>query len=274
MRYLAVGVGLALLFSNHAFAQQGQQPQNRGPGQQTNQAPLPELPPNQRLDSLLAQWEAKMSGVKSLQADIAREYEDKTWRTKEIYVGRAYYQAPNMANLYLQRQDNPSMYERFICTGQFVYQFLVAQKQLCVYDLGANKGQAGPQDNFLSFLVGMKADEAKKRYQIRLAGEDANYIYLEVKPRFPADMADFSLAQIALTQRTFLPRMLIYTEANGNKATWNIPKLDPDAHIDRNLFAQPQTPPGFELKRMAAKNGQAGPGAGTPPRVLRQQGNP
>jgi TIGR03009 family protein len=273
MRYLGLALGFSLLFVNGAIAQQGQQPQNPGGQQPPARAPLPELPPNPRLDSLLAQWEAKMSNVKSLQAEIAREDQNKVWKTREVYVGKAYFQAPNLARLDLVRQDNPSIYERFVCTGQFTYQFVPAQKEVRVYNMGLpKKGQPGVEDNFLSFLVGMKAEDAKRRYQIRLAGEDVNYIYLEVKPRFAADAADFSLAQIALTQKTYLPRMLVYTEANGNSATWNIPKLECDVQINRNYFAAPQTPPGFQLKRMPAVNAAADANGGGPSRVMRQQG--
>jgi TIGR03009 family protein len=272
MRYLGLILALILICDARALGQ-GQQ------GQAGQQQQIPQVPPTQtdpQLDAVLSQWETVMGKIKSLEANIDREYQDKTWKTREVFRGKAYFQAPNMANLYLQNQNNPTLYERFVCTGQFVYQFVVAQKQVCVYNLGANKKGAGAEDNFLSFLVGMKAEDAKKRYQIRLAGQDANYYYLEIKPRNPADMADFSLAQLALTKNTFLPRMLIYTEANGNVATWNIPSLAADVPLKRELFQPPQTPPGFVLRQMPttadARQTPNNAGAGAQPRVMRQQG--
>ncbi len=244
MRYVGLAVGLMLIGSSSLRAQpnqqgqQGQQAQQQyQQGQQQQQQPAPALPPNPRLDSLLDQWEAKMTSIKSIEAQIARQYDDKTWKTKEVYTGSAYYQAPNLARLELGRQDNPALnYERYICTGQFTYQFVPAQKQLRVYNMGPLQNGGGAQGNFLTFLVGMKAAEAKKRYNIRLAGEDKWYIYLEVTPRYAADKADFSTAQIALRQQEFTPAMLIYTEANGNIATWNIPKLVCDGRLDSKPF--------------------------------------
>ena len=82
------------------------------------------------------------------------------------------------------------------------------------------------EDNFHSFLIGMKAADAKRRYELKLVKEDVNYLYIEVKPRNASDLADFSLAQLALTQKTFLPRMLIYTAANGN----NPPGISPSSN--------------------------------------------
>jgi hypothetical protein len=146
--------------------------------------------------------------------------------------------------------------------------------------MGALQKGGGAEDNFLSFLVGMKAAEAKRRYNIRLAGEDKWYFYLEVTPRFAADRADFTLAQIALRQagqpQEYTPAMLVYTEANGNKATWNIPRLACDTRLDRNLFMPPPTPTGWQLKReevptsRAAMNG--GAGNAPQPRIMRPQG--
>jgi TIGR03009 family protein len=282
MRHVGLAVGLMLIGTASVQAQtnqQGQQPPRNQPAQQQpQQQPAPALPTNPRLDSLLDQWEAKMTSIKSIEAQIARQYDDKTWKTKEVYTGKAYFQAPNLARLELGRQDNPALnYERYVCTGQFTYQFVPAQKQLRVYDMGPIQKGGGAQGNFLSFLVGMKAAEAKQRYNIALLGEDKWYIYLEVMPRYAADKADFTTAKIALRQQEFTPAMLVYTEANGNVATWNIPKLVADSRLDRRLFEKPDTPPGWELKREPAPGARAAgatpaSASGGQPRIMRQNG--
>ena len=40
-------------------------------------------------------------------------------------------------------------------------------------------------DNFLSFLFGMRAAEAKRRYDLKLEREDQHYYYIMVLPRLP-----------------------------------------------------------------------------------------
>jgi TIGR03009 family protein len=271
MRYTVLVMALVLAFQPSARGQQNQQPTQQNQQPPRNQPPV--TPPDPRLDALLAQWEGRMTGLKSLKAKIAREDFDKAFGSKQLFTGTAMFQVPNLARLDLVRQDNPSIYERFVCTGQFTFQFLPSQKLVRVYDMGlTKKGQPMAEDNFLSFLVGMKAADAKIRYDIRLTGEDANYVYLAIKPRNPADMADFSLAELALTQKSFLPRTLRYTEANGNVATWDIPLLEVDVPIDRRYFEQPPTPPGFQLKRMPRLDAKPEGNGETPPRVIRQQG--
>ena len=96
MRYFGLALGLVMLCHESAQAQQNQQ-------QQPVQPPLGQPESNPRLDMLLQQWEAKMTGIKSLKAQIARESEDKAFHSKELYVGNAYYQSPNLARLELKR---------------------------------------------------------------------------------------------------------------------------------------------------------------------------
>ncbi|HEV8061692.1 MAG TPA: hypothetical protein VGP68_17580, partial [Gemmataceae bacterium] len=171
MRYSGLVLGLMLTCGSSAFAQQNQQ-QQQPPGIQNDASG--------RLDAILAQWEAKMTGIKSLRAQLERQDEDKSFGSKELFVGTAHFQSPNLARLDLKRSDNPSIFECIVCTGQFTFQFVPAQKQVRVYDMGpAKKGQIA-EDNFLSFLIGMKAADAKRRYELKLVKEDVNYLYIEV----------------------------------------------------------------------------------------------
>jgi TIGR03009 family protein len=252
MRDFALVVCLGLVSQATAFSQQN------NPARSQQPAMSPEA--SARLDAVLAQWEARMTGVKTLKAAISREYQDKVFKTTDVYIGNAYFQAPNLAHLELARRDNASIYEKFVCTGQFIYQFVPAQKQVRVYDLGpAQKGQQIGENNFLSFLTGMKVADAKARYLIRLESEDKDYYFLNVQPRNPSDMADFNAVQIALSKGTFLPKAVRYTQANGNVTTWSITgALECDVRLDPNLFAAPATPPGFQMKRQPPPTANSG----------------
>src|SRR5258708_48006 len=149
MRYIGLVLGLVLTCSANAVAQQNQQQQGAQP---------PGAPPDAsaRLDAVLAQWEARMTGIKSLKAQISREYKDKTFGTTELFVGSAHFQAPNLARLDLARDNNRNIFERFICSGQFTYVFVPAQKQIRVYDMGAaKKGLQIGEVDFLSYYVGL-----------------------------------------------------------------------------------------------------------------------
>src|SRR5260221_11085569 len=80
------------------------------PGQQLQQQQQPASPllnPNDRLDALLMQWEAKMKAVTSLSARIVRQDEDKTFRTRRIFEGGAKYNNPNRALLHVRIKRRP-----------------------------------------------------------------------------------------------------------------------------------------------------------------------
>src|SRR5438132_7075463 len=116
----------------------------------------------------------------------------------------------------------------------------------------------------------MKADEAKRRYELKFAGQYKFYHYVEIVPRFPADKADFQKAQLVLTHNTSLPRMLTFVEPNGNRITWNIPAIETGIPLDRREFVSPDVPKGWQLKRMPKANNVRTPGNDElPPRVVR-----
>jgi len=120
-------------------------------------------------------------------------------------------------------------------------------------------------DNLLSFLFDMKAEEAKRRYDLKLIKEDdPYYIYIEVNPRFPADKQDFRKAWFALTRKDLLPRALRFEEPNGNMVKWDMPALEVGARLDPTEFSSPEIPRGWKVVRM--------PRVEMPPRVVRPNG--
>jgi TIGR03009 family protein len=216
---------------------------------QTPAAPAPDS----RLDPLLMQWEAKMKTIDTLSAEIVREQIDNVFRSRVIFEGKAKYMKPNLASLDLHRRDKANVIEKYICTGTYLYEYNQASNEIRFHELPPPKPGQVSDDNFLSFLFGMKAEEAKRRYDLRLIHEDANYYYLEVFPRFPADKADFQKARLALTKKTMLPRLLTFDEPNGNRVSWDIPVLESGVRLDRKEFTSPALPAGWKYVRMPSE---------------------
>jgi len=209
-------------------------------------------PARNPLDALLVQWEQKMTSITDLSAEIVRIKEDKVYGTREIFEGRAKFKKPGLALLDLHRRDRPAIIEKYICSDTFLYEFSQSNKQVRVHELPPPKPGQIADDNFLSFLFGMKAVEAKSRYDLKLVGDgnDKFYIYLEVQPRTAADRADFQKAQLAFTRTTMLPALLTFIEPNGNRVSWQIPSIDANARINRNEFTSPALPPGWKYVRV------------------------
>ncbi len=229
----------------------------------------PDAPNAARLDQLLQRWEQEMKNVQTLSAEMVRKDLDKTRGATEEFSGTAKYMKPNLALLEMAKKDNPNVYEKYLASGTYMYAWVPASKVVRVYELPAPKpGQVG-DDNFLSFLFGMKAEEAKRRYDMKLVKEDQWYVYVEVLPRFPADKADFAKARLVLNQSNFLPRQVWFEQPNGNEITWDIPKIASGVNLPREAFQPPaQLPPGWNMVRVPRAEA---PAPQQPPRVVRPQ---
>jgi TIGR03009 family protein len=233
----------------------------------------PVKPDAAKLDQYLRAWEQKMRQIQTLQAVLNRTDKDKVFQTQSKYSGYAQYMksgtgptAMNLALMEMKVAGKNDVAEKFICTGTYLYQFLPAQKEIRAYELPRPKPGQVADDNFLTFLFGMKSDEAKKRYALTLSKEDKWYIYIEVTPRLAADKADFARARLVLNRDTYLPRQLWFEHGNGNEVTWDIPRLQAGVEVDRRIFDAPKTPPGWKLVPV---NRPAAGAATPPPRVVR-----
>jgi TIGR03009 family protein len=235
-------------------------------------AAAPLDPAHNRLDALLLQWQQKMGDMQVLEAQCTRTTFDKTWQNTDVFEGVAKYKRPNLAMLEMHKKGKPEVYEKYLCNGTSLYEYAPQSKVIRVHELPAPKPGQVADDNFLSFLFGMKAEEARRRYELKLVKEDQWYIYLEILPRFPADKADFHKAQLVLLNNSFLPRRLWFEQPNGNEITWDIPRVDSGAaaHVAPADFAPPATlPQGWRLERVP--QAATAPRNDVPPRVVRPQ---
>jgi TIGR03009 family protein len=239
-------------------------------------APVALDPAKNRLDALLLQWEARMKGVQGLVAECVRTETDAVTNTQEVFQGTAKFLRPNRAALEMVKKSNPAIFERYICTGTYLYEYRPQNKLVRIHQLPAPPpgGQQQVEDNFLAFLFGMKAEEAKRRYTIRLMGEDQNYCYLEIKPNYAADKADFSKARLALFNTTFLPREVSFQQPNGTIVKWDVPRIDTSAPLSAGDFNA--VPVGKDWKQEVVRPADvpgAAPGALPPSKVRPSSGN-
>ncbi len=125
-----------------------------------------------------------------------------------------------------------------------------------------------PDDNFLG-MFGLRADEAKRRYSLRMLKEDKYYVYIEVIPRFRRDQEEFVQARIVLNKSNFMPRQLFYRQPDNTETLWDIPPetLRVNEKLDQRLFDAPATPTGWKFEKI-------GPNADAPPTIYRNSGAP
>jgi len=215
------------------------------PGQPPPPAPLD--PANNKLDAILVNWEKAMSGINTLYTQVKRTATDKVFLSNEVFEGEARYVKPNKARLWLVNTDPKKQgeFEKLVCNGQTAYKWEPSKKEIHVYKLPAAKPGQVSDDNFVSMLFGMKAAEAKRRYDLTLLPPPPNdtfYYYIQVLPRDPADKAEFTRARLVLTIATHLPAQIWFEMPNGNETQWDFKKVTPNVQLDAKDFERPNEP--------------------------------
>ncbi len=237
--------------------------------QQTPPAAAPAAGPT-ALDGYLLRWEQEMQKVERLAAQLVRIDKNPVQNTATKVVGYAAYMksgggptALNLGVIELKTEDGKELAEKYVVTGTYLYVFRPLEKEVRVYELPKPRPGQVANDNLMALLFGMKAGQAKSRYDLRLAKEDQYYIYVDIAPRVAEDRADFQRARLVLNKDNFLPRQLWFEHANGEETTWDIPRIQNGAQLDRRLFDAPKEPAGW--KKVVVPPSESEP----KPRVIR-----
>jgi TIGR03009 family protein len=218
-------------------------------GQSPQQPAVPQLDPNNKLDAILMQWEQVMSSINTLHTVVSRKSVDKVFSQEEVCTGEAKYLKPNKASIWLQNTKKPQEFERMLCNGPLVYKWEPKLKEIHLYELEKPQQGQVSDDNFVSFMFGMKAAQAKARYQMVFSNEDQYYYYIDVFPKSAADKVEFTRARLVLIKSTGLPRQVWFEQPNQNETTWDFSKMVTNVQIDPREFEQPTPPAGWQLKR-------------------------
>lgn len=209
------------------------------------------------LENILQAWEKTMSGVKSMVADCTRTRLDKTLGGSEVFEGKAKFIRsevaghPSRASLEMRMKTKPDIFEKYVFTGTFLYEYRPTSKVIVVHQIPPAKDGLG-DDNVLGFIFGMKADAVKKRYHLAAIPpppKDEWYHYVKIQPRFDADKAEFSEARLVLVRSTGLPRQFWFRQPNGDEITWDFPRIDNGAAVPIIEFAMPKLPDGWKWER-------------------------
>lgn len=258
------------------------------PGQNPTGGPVPIVPgavpaaptvppvtldPKNPLDALLIQWEQKMKSVTSLAAEVSRTETDPVDKKPVVYSGVAKLMRPDRAMLYLQKQTNPQVYEHYVFTGKFLYEVRPQTKTMKIHALAPPKPGQVVDDNFLGFLFGMKAEDAKRRYSIALHKEDQYYYYLMIEPKLTEDRAEFTKARLALFKGTWLPRQLEFELGNQSTVKWDIPRIDTSAAVNVNDFREPQVPRDWQVIQVPQQQLRSAPPPANQPGIIPAPGS-
>jgi TIGR03009 family protein len=215
-------------------------------------------PAQENLDTVLRGWEKAMTDLKSFYAVVERTTLDKALGAKDEHKGYAMFMKAaakddaSRARLELTKVNNPKVFEKYICTGTFLCEYVPATSTVRIHDMPQNKKDGMQQESFLSFLFGMGSEQAKARYQMTHVvpnPPDKFYHYIQIKPKTEQDKSDFIEARLSLFRSTNLPAQIWYLQPNKNEITWNFKDVQIDRQIPLQYF-QREEPKGWRVERV------------------------
>jgi len=224
------------------------------------QAPAaPVTPPSttasdKRLIDLLTAWEKKMLGMETLVTKCSRNEIEKLNGQKKTFEGRALFARPNYAQL-VMADEKASTWEKYVSNGVNLYEYLPRSRSIRVHELP----KQGLGDNTaLSFLFGMKVEDARKRYTLTLHKEDESYAYVMIYPKYDGDKQEFKRAQLVLFTKgpsEMMPCRLWFEAPNGDEATWTFTNPTMNIRMEKKElmkeFEFPGVPKDWTLQKAA-----------------------
>jgi TIGR03009 family protein len=236
-----------------------------------------------KLAAHLDAWEKRMKEIGNVVCDAEKVQTDNVLKRQLAkQVAKIYCLKPNYAFMRLDRAPDqpadPNDFLTYICDGKAIYQYSGRQKEMAEFKLNAAGGIQG--NLLLEFISGsMSAKDATNRFNISILKEDANYLYLDIKPTLVSDREDFETMTLVfyspaikpeLQHLRYLPAMVKMTK-NQNKEdevwTFKIPQINVKG-LTPDTFKKQPLPAGWRIAPMA---GTATPTSVTP-KVARPQG--
>lgn len=199
------------------------------------------VPPE--LMQLLKDWEVASAKIKKLEGEHRRWEYDYVFNVVKLNSGVFYYESPDKGRIDLKpdtrqagsvedkrhwetgqlvqfkRQPGPA--ERWYCDGQLITQVNDQDRTATRMVIPKQNQGVNIIDGPLPFLFGMPAAKAIQRYDLELKKLDkANgKAILKAIPLWPADAANYQLAEIILDTNKYLPEAVRLIDPAGTKET-------------------------------------------------------
>jgi TIGR03009 family protein len=141
--------------------------------------------------------------------------------------------------------------EHWVCDGKSVFEYRHEQKQLVERPIPPQLQGQGIVDGPLPFLFGADAAKLKQRYWMRIEQQhnNANMIWLQVRPRTLADAAEYEQVDVMLDRERKLPSHMNIHLPSGSRHLYifDLPNasINNALHRFQALFQRPRKPAGW-----------------------------
>jgi len=197
-----------------------------------------EFPITPELEEILQQWEAKSSQIKTIHGTHLRTTYNLVFEEERRASGTFFLKTPDMGRIDLVGTESkkgdksarlkadgtpyglyPDSSSRWICTGKEIIVINDEDKSYEVVPLPKETQGSNIVHSPLPFLFGMKAEEAKHRYRIKLHSNSRDRVILVIFPRFPTDRQNYVEAWIILDKSNFAPVAVKLYDPTGKVET-------------------------------------------------------
>jgi TIGR03009 family protein len=255
------------------------------------------------LDQVLASWERESAKIITFKCPFERwEYDPAFGPAPDVPInkdkGELSYQKPDKGSFQITEvnkwQAKPAapgeqppakvqgdwvtqpdaVGEHWVCDGKSVFEYRHDQKQLVERPIPPQLQGKAIVDGPLPFLFGAEAAKLKARYWMRIQPQaDPNLIWLQAKPKFQEDAANYQAVELMLDRQQLLPTAMRVHLPNGSSHLYlfSLKDASVNGHLDRlmTLFQAPRTPFGWKRVVEDLPPDPAPPG---PPREAAQPG--
>lgn len=216
--------------------------------EKTSRLPRPEPqemhiePLPRELETLLQEWERVSAKFEKLSGSHTRIEFNNVFAQETYAQGQFYYESPDKGRIDIEpfplkegqpaQRANPKNGQKFaikaasaakwICTGEEVLQINEVDKTVEAFPLPPDLRGKNIIHGPLPFLFGMKADEAKRRFELSFTDPEKNtneIVRITAIPRQMMDHENFREAHIILDRRQFVPKAVKLIDPSGNVET-------------------------------------------------------
>jgi TIGR03009 family protein len=210
-------------------------------------------PVDPEVDQLLRDWSEHTKRFKTLSGKHYRATRDFAYGTASLAEGKFFVEMPDKGRIDVSNYTAPNpkpgqiieypapdgkptkltikaedKREKWICDGKVVR--VIDDKRRTYEEVPIPPDQQGANmiDGPLPFLLGMPPDKAKARYRFRLLRKVSDErVWLEVKPKFTLDAAEWVRAYVLLNLITYLPeRVSLFNPAGSTETVYIFQQID------------------------------------------------
>lgn len=196
------------------------------------------------LDAVLNKWEQESSKIKSLHGTQYKSEFNHTFQVEKVSTGPFFFETPDRGRIDFlavkipkgkvsnKKDDNGKPFElasgqsqRWICTGTQIIEIMEDEKTYMSIEIPEEKRGKNIIHTPLPFLFGMKAEEAKSRFDLKLSSETADKAVLFARPKMAQDQQNYRVAEITLNKKNhYLPEKVRLVDQEKSEIVYTFEK--------------------------------------------------